>query len=176
MTPAGMAIAADFSKQYRGEKNMNEIQYCLKSIIVATCVSAFRRIKPYLAISPIFCHQWTRSDHLVLSSFRLLFVEEEPTSRTLFLPANSISLWILSSFYFYHPSPARSPSSLPLFPLREQWECFLCAPSVAPCFSVARAQNWLEILAEILRAGISRRTSWPTWHQVPPLPCQPPKL
>lgn len=155
---------------------MNEIQYCLKSIIVATCVSAFRRIKPYLAISPIFCHQWTRSDHLVLSSFRLLLVEEEPTSRTLFLPANSISLWILSSFYFYHPSPARSPSSLPLFPLREQWECFPCAPSVAPCFSVARAQNWLEILAEILRAGISRRTSWPTWHQVPPLPCQPPKL
>lgn len=33
---------------------MNEIQYCLKSAIVAACVPAFRRIKPYLAISPIF--------------------------------------------------------------------------------------------------------------------------
>lgn len=49
-----------------------------------------------------------------------------------------------------HPSPAHSLFSLPLFPLREQWECFLRAPLVAPRLSIARAQNWLEILAALV--------------------------
>lgn len=100
-------------------------------------------IKP---LAQFFCHRWTRtrSDYLVLSSFVY-----RHTSQTLFLPTDSIPLWFLFSFdvYFcsclsYLPPPAPAP-------LREQWECFPRAPSVAPRFSVARAQNWLEILAAL---------------------------
>lgn len=61
-------------------------------------------------------------------------------------------------------------SSSPLLLLSDWRERILCAPSVAPRFTIARAQNWLELLALLERAGISRRRPRPTWHRMPPFP------
>lgn len=73
-------------------------------------------------------------------------------------------------FSFLLSQPCSFPSSLHLFLLSEWQECIPYAPSVAPRFTIARAQNWLEFLAVLERAGISRRAPWPTWHTVPPFP------
>lgn len=140
---------------------MNEIQYCLKSAIVAACVPAFRRIKPYLAISPIFFFFFLPSvdSDTLRSSFFFCLPPHQPNPLAThrfhsFIDSLFLLLLLLLSvaivWAFSHPNPARSPSSLPLFPLREQWECFPRAPSVAPRLSVARAQNWLEILAVLV--------------------------
>lgn len=109
---------------------MNEIQYCLKSIIVATCVSAFRRIKPYLAISPIFCHQWTRSDHLVLSSFRRRRTHQPNpfSTRQFHFFMDSLFLLLLP------PQPRSFPFFFASFPAERAVGVFPLCPLSSPLF------------------------------------------
>lgn len=168
---------------------MNEMQYCLKSTIVAACVPAFRRIKPYLAISPFFFFL-SSVDSDTLGSFVSLFFPLPPqqpnphaTDRfNSFIDSLFLLLLLLLSvstvWASSHPSPAHSLFSLPLFPLREQWECFLRAPLVAPRLSIARAQNWLEILAALVEGWNFKEDVLANLaSSVPPLPSpEPPWL
>lgn len=102
-------------------------------------------------------------------SFSILFRSSSLCSshlHILLLQLSQATVWA-SSRLSLAPSPS---SSLPLFPLSEWRERIPYAPSVAPRFTIARAQNWLEFLAVLEKAGISRRRPRPTWHRMPPFP------
>lgn len=102
-------------------------------------------------------------------SFSILFLSFSLCNSRLHLLLLQISqatVWASSRLSL---APSRSPS-LPLFPLSEWRERIPYAPSVAPRFTIARAQNWLEFLAVLEKAGISRRRPRPTWHRMPPFP------
>lgn len=147
MTPAGMATAANFFKQHReGEKhewNTKLSEKCDSSRVF----SYFQKNKTVL--SQFFFYIY----------FFLLSFTNTPAEPSYYPPIPFLYWFSLPSTRGSHrlsflppqPSSARSSSSLPLFPLREQWECFSRAPSVAPHFSIARAQNWLEILAALVQ-------------------------
>lgn len=147
MTPAGMATATIFFKQHREgethEWNTKLFEKCNSSRVF----SCFQKNKTILA-------QFFFNIYFFLLSFTNTPAEPSyyppiPFLYWFSLPSTRGSHHL--SFLPLQPSSACSPSSLPLFPLREQWECFSRVPSVAPRFSIATAQNWLEILAVLVQ-------------------------
>lgn len=123
----------------------------------------------YLNTFSVTCwfHRCPNSNYTAATAF-LIF---HPFLSSLFssLPINS-AVFISHCLRFLLSEPCSFPNSLPLFLLSEWRECIPYAPFVAPCLTIARAQNWLELLAVLEKAGISRRTPRPTWHTVPPFP------
>lgn len=105
-----------------GKKNMNELQYCLKSTRVSVCVPPFRSIKLYLSISPIFLH--TR----IVCFFSSFVYQPSPFLHGFSLPSTLVS----HRLSFFPPQPRLFPFFFASFPAEREVGVFPLCPLSSP--------------------------------------------
>lgn len=158
------------------------VKVCLDSLLlshfsISFCLTSSYRPPRSVTVSIFF--SCTQSPFFYF--FHYLFILSLSNTLPAFPPCSLFHSHSPHYFCSFHKPPFLIPL-LPLglgprllphlpFPLSEWRERILYAPSVAPRFTVARAQNWLEFFWPCCRgAGISRRRPQPTWHRMPPFP------